>query len=53
MSSPGLEVEFDIFDVNLAECHLRIAYLSHPCLAKKCAHRPELGQEGLKTAFQP
>ena len=50
---PGLEVEFDVFDVNLAECHLRIAYLSHPCLAKKCAHRPGLGQKGLKTAFQP
>ena len=50
---PGLEVEFDVFDVNLAECHLRIAYLSHVFLAKKCAYRPELGQEGLKTAFRP
>ncbi len=50
---PGPEVQLNVLDADLAEFHLRIAYLSHLCLAKKCAHRPELGPKGSKTAFQP
>ena len=33
---PGPEVQLDVRDANLTECHLRVAYLSHACLAKNC-----------------
>ena len=33
---PGLEVQRDVLDANLTKCHLRVAYLSHACLAKNC-----------------
>ncbi len=49
---PLVGVQFDVFDVNLAGFHLRIAYLSQVCLARTCANRPELGPNRLKTAFQ-
>ena len=50
---PEVGVQFDVLDLNLAELHLRIAYLSQSCFAKKCAHRPELSPNRQKTALQP
>ena len=40
---PGLGIQLDVLDANFAEFHLRIAYFSHPCLAKICENRPEPG----------
>ena len=48
---PGLQVQLDVLDADLAEFHLRIANLSHDSPPKNCANQPGSGRS--KTAFQP
>ncbi len=47
---PGLEVQVDVLDADLAEFQLRIDCLSHACLAKNCRNQPELRKKARKTA---
>ena len=47
---PGLEVQLDVLNADFAQPHLRIADLSHPCLAKIRRNRPESARKTLKPA---
>lgn len=48
---PGLEVQIDVLDANLAEFKLRTDRFSHACLAKNCRIRPESREKAPKTAL--